>query len=70
MGVFRDTVLDSDTSGCAPCENNRKKGSGITAGDFREALSSFGLPDDKSSADRLFKRYDWRQRGNVSFQAR
>eukprot|EP00903_Cladosiphon_okamuranus_P005765 g5716.t1 len=42
----------------------RKKGSRITAADFREALSSFGLPDDKASADRLFQRYDWRQRGS------
>eukprot|EP00752_Nemacystus_decipiens_P018608 g16683.t1 len=42
----------------------RKKGSGITAGDFREALSSFGLPDDKPSADRLFNLYDWRQSGS------
>ncbi|CAB1105480.1 unnamed protein product [Ectocarpus sp. CCAP 1310/34] len=46
----------------------RKKGSTITAADFREALSSFGLSDDKPGIDRLFKLYDWRNNGSVSFQ--
>ncbi|CAM9290972.1 unnamed protein product [Ectocarpus fasciculatus] len=46
----------------------RKKGSAITAGDFRDALSSFGLSDDKPAIDRLFKLYDWRNNGSVSFQ--
>ncbi|CAM9637203.1 unnamed protein product [Ectocarpus sp. 6 AP-2014] len=46
----------------------RKKGSTITAADFRDALSSFGLSDDKPGIDRLFKLYDWRNNGSVSFQ--
>ncbi|CAM9166124.1 unnamed protein product [Scytosiphon promiscuus] len=46
----------------------RRKGSGIMAGDFREALVSFGLCDDKPAADRLFKLYDWRNEGSISFQ--
>lgn len=48
--------------------NTRKKGSTITAADFRDALSSFGLSDDKPAIDRLFKLYDWRNNGSVSFQ--
>eukprot|EP00904_Undaria_pinnatifida_P010728 jgi/Undpi1/6786/HiC_scaffold_21.g09263.m1 len=46
----------------------RKKGSDITAADFREAVESFGLGGDKANADRLFKAYDWRQNGSVQFQ--
>ena len=46
----------------------RKKGSDITAGEFREAMESFGLGGDKASADRLYKIYDWRQTGTIDFQ--
>ncbi|CAM9144546.1 unnamed protein product [Ectocarpus sp. 4 AP-2014] len=46
----------------------RKKGSTIAAADFRDALSSFGLSGDKPGIDRLFKLYDWRNNGSVSFQ--
>lgn len=48
----------------------RKKGSDITAADFREAVESFGLGGDKANADRLFKAYDWRQNGSVQFQVK
>lgn len=46
----------------------RKRCSDITAGDFREAMESFGLGGDKASADRLYKIYDWRQNGSIPFQ--
>lgn len=49
-------------------EFSRKRDSEITLQDFREALSSFGLTDDKAAVDKLFSLYDWRQARQVAFQ--
>ncbi|CBJ27696.1 conserved unknown protein [Ectocarpus siliculosus] len=73
VGELRATVVssfESDRRHLLRAFRNvtRKKGSTITAADFRDALSSFGLFDDKPGIDRLFKLYDWRNNGSVSFQ--